>query len=123
MLSAPRSPSRYDFRNNTSAPGALTDYWIAYCHSACTDGDNWGDENSLTNASFDIEQAPFARGPFGFFVGDYQGLSSVATDFAALRGAARERSGQRLLPARRLGRSNSRAGPRPRPRWPVRGLT
>jgi hypothetical protein len=74
----------YDFRNNTSDAGALTDYWIAHCHSACANGANWADENRLTNASFDIEKAPFARGPFGFFVGDYEGLSSVGTDFAAL---------------------------------------
>jgi hypothetical protein len=74
----------YDFRNNTSDPGAPTDYWIVHCHSGCTNGANWADENRLTNASFDIEKAPFARGPFGFFVGDYEGLSSVGTDFAAL---------------------------------------
>ena len=34
----------------------------------------------LTLASFDIEQAPAARGPFGFFVGDYEGLTNVGND-------------------------------------------
>lgn len=45
-------------------------YWIAHCHSACADGANRSGENRLMNASFDIEKAPFARGPFGFFIGD-----------------------------------------------------
>jgi hypothetical protein len=77
----------YDFRNNTSAPGALTDYWIIQCHPVaptfCTDSADWAptNENRLSAVSFDIEQAPAARGPFGFFVGDYEGLTSVANTF------------------------------------------
>jgi hypothetical protein len=51
----------YDFRNNTPAPGALTDYWLAYCHPSATtpatDSANWN-EVRLTNTSFDLEQAP-----------------------------------------------------------------
>jgi hypothetical protein len=31
------------------------------------------DEARLSSASFDIEQAPVARGPFGFFLGAYEG--------------------------------------------------
>src|SRR5438552_16084085 len=63
-----------DFRNNTPAPGAPTDYWIVVCRPAattpCTDPSNWRNEQRLTNPSFDIEQAPVARGPVGFFIGD-----------------------------------------------------
>jgi hypothetical protein len=51
----------YDFRNNTPAPGALADYWMAYCHPSAstplTDPGSWG-EIRLTNTSFDLEQAP-----------------------------------------------------------------
>jgi hypothetical protein len=77
----------YDFRNNTDAPGALTDYWIVHCHPVaptfCADAADWlpANENRLSSSSFDIEQAPAARGPFGFFVGDYEGLTSVGDQF------------------------------------------
>jgi hypothetical protein len=66
--------SYYDFRFNTPAPGATTDYWLVHCHSGCSSRANWGDEVRLTDVSFDMEQAPAARGPFGFFLGEYEGL-------------------------------------------------
>jgi hypothetical protein len=74
----------YDFRNNTSASGVPTDHWMIHCHPAegsCADPGNWGDELRLTDASFDVEQLPFARGPFGYFVGEYEGLSSTGNTF------------------------------------------
>jgi hypothetical protein len=74
----------YDFRNNESNPDVPTDYWIVHCHAAtvnCSNASNWGDEARLSSASFDIEQAPAARGPFGFFLGDYEGLSSIGNTF------------------------------------------
>jgi hypothetical protein len=72
----------YDFRENTPAPGVPTDYWIVHCHSACTDPSSWvGNENRLTTSSFDIEQAPAARGPFGYFLGEYEGLTNVGNAF------------------------------------------
>jgi len=77
----------YDFRNNTSAPGALTDFFIIQCHPVapthCTDSADWNpaNENRLSAVSFDIEQAPAARGPFGFFVGDYTGLTNIGNTF------------------------------------------
>jgi hypothetical protein len=71
----------YDFRNNDPAPGVPTDHWMVHCHSACADAGSWGDEVRLTDASFDIEQAPFARGPNGFFLGEYEGLSSAGDVF------------------------------------------
>lgn len=71
----------YDFRNNDANPGVPTDYWIVHCHSNCSDASNWGSEARLSPSSFDIEQAPAARGPFGYFLGEYQGLTSVGNNF------------------------------------------
>ena len=75
----------YDFRNNTPAPGVPTDYWAAFCHpsspASCANPSNWGGEVRLSPTSFDIEQAPAARGPFGFFLGDYEGLASSGNSF------------------------------------------
>jgi hypothetical protein len=64
----------YDFRNNTPAPGALTDAFIVHSHDG---GATWA-ENRLTPTSFDIEQAPVAR---GYFLGDYEGLTSAGATF------------------------------------------
>jgi hypothetical protein len=41
-------------------------------------------ELRLTDTSFDVEQLRFARGPFGDFVGEYEGLSSTGTTFRPL---------------------------------------
>ncbi len=75
----------YDFRNNDANPGVPTDYWIVHCHPSgatpCADAADWGDEAHLSPTSFDIEQAPAARGPFGFFLGDYEGLANIGNDF------------------------------------------
>jgi hypothetical protein len=78
----------YDFRFNTSAPGVPTDHWMVHCHpsatTTCANADDWGDEVRLTDTSFDVEQLPFARGPFGYFVGEYEGLTSVGNTFHPL---------------------------------------
>jgi hypothetical protein len=71
--------SYYDFRANTADPGAPTDFWIVHCHASCTNPPSWGGEARLTNTSFDIEQAPAARGPFGFFLGEYEGFDHIGT--------------------------------------------
>jgi hypothetical protein len=72
----------YDFRFNTPAAGVPTDYWIVHCHALCANASSWGNEARLTTTgSFDIEQAPAARGPFGFFVGDYEGLTNIGRNF------------------------------------------
>jgi hypothetical protein len=68
----------YDFRNNDGGSDLKTDYFVIHCHSNCTDPGNWGNEIRLTKNSFDMRQAPFAR---GFFVGDYEGLASDGNDF------------------------------------------
>jgi hypothetical protein len=71
----------YDFRNNTTDPDTLpTDAWAIHCHAAtddCTNPGNWTDEVRLTDPSFDMEDAPVAR---GFFVGDYVGLDTDGTN-------------------------------------------
>jgi hypothetical protein len=73
----------YDFRNNDASPGVPTDYWIVHCHADCTNAASWtGNENRLTTTSFDIEQAPAARGPFGYFLGEYEGLTNIGNSFA-----------------------------------------
>jgi hypothetical protein len=73
----------YDFRNNTAGASLLTDYFIVHCHpttSSCTSPAHWTFETRLTNASFDMRQAPVAR---GFFTGDYAGLGVTGTKFGA----------------------------------------
>jgi hypothetical protein len=70
--------SYYDFRNDVSGDGQLTtNHWLVHSHDG---GDTWGDEVGL-GASFDMHQAPYAR---GYFVGDYQGLDSQGTAFRPL---------------------------------------
>ncbi len=79
--------SYYDLRNNTSAPGLLTDRWITYCNprkhdKTCANAHAWHTETRVTDRSFDMEKALQARGD-GFFVGDYQGLATQGTSFHA----------------------------------------
>jgi hypothetical protein len=78
----------YDFRSNTPDPGVPTDHWMVHCHpsatTTCAAAGDWGDELRLTDTSFDVEQLPFARGPFGYFVGEYEGLSSTGNTFRPL---------------------------------------
>ena len=66
--------SYYDFRYNTPAPGALVDAFLAHSHDG---GAAWS-ETRVTPDSFDIEQAPVAR---GYFIGDYEGLTSAGSTF------------------------------------------
>ncbi|MFL6130761.1 MAG: sialidase family protein [Mycobacteriales bacterium] len=65
----------YDFRNNTAAPGALTDVFLAHSHDG---GVTWSEQH--LGGPFDMENAPFAR---GYFLGDYQGLTAIGRDFLA----------------------------------------
>jgi hypothetical protein len=78
----------YDFRFNTPATGVPTDHWMVQCHpsatTTCAEANDWGDEVRLTDTSFDVEQLPFARGPFGYFVGEYEGLTSTGNTFRPL---------------------------------------
>jgi hypothetical protein len=72
------SVTYYDFRNNTPNANTLpTDYWMVHCHASqtgdCSRGSQYGAEVRLTNAPFNMERAPVAR---GYFVGDYEGLAN-----------------------------------------------
>jgi hypothetical protein len=75
----------YDFRNNTPDDGILgTDKWAVHCHAACNLPASWpADEQDtrVTTATFDMRDAPFAR---GWFLGDYVGLDDDGTDFISL---------------------------------------
>jgi hypothetical protein len=69
----------YDFRNDTNATAAAgfeaTDYFTVFCDTTtdCTRSGNWGNEQRLTTASFNILDAPSAG---GHFLGDYMGLAA-----------------------------------------------
>ena len=80
--------SYYDFRNNGSGPGALTDDWIAFATANPTNAASWGNELRLTNKSFNIELAPTSNSSgTGYFVGDYQWLATggkTGNNFEAL---------------------------------------
>ncbi len=71
--------THYDFRFNTSDAGATlpTDYWFLHSHDG---GASWA-ESRVTQTSFDMRLAPFAR---GLFVGDYEGLTTQNGAFLAL---------------------------------------
>jgi hypothetical protein len=83
--------THYDFRNNTPDDGILgTDYWAVHRHAAtelCTDGATWNEETPITTETFDMRQAPFAR---GWFVGDYEGLASDGDDVLAYFSASHD---------------------------------
>jgi hypothetical protein len=68
----------YDFRKNTTAPGALTDTWIVTANPTNLAAHKPGRERRLTTSSFDIEQAPNAN---GYFLGDYEGLTAMGTNY------------------------------------------
>jgi Neuraminidase (sialidase) len=65
----------YDFRKNDPDTKELeTDVWF----TRSTDGGRTWSEERVTPESFDMRQAPVAR---GYFVGDYEGLSALGTTF------------------------------------------
>jgi hypothetical protein len=70
----------YDFRNNTSAPGLTTDYWMVTCQSACSDPSSWAGNETHVGGPFDLEQAANAG---GYFLGDYEGLATTGNSFGA----------------------------------------
>ena len=72
--------SYYDFRNQTNATGVETDFWFELSSDG---GSNWA-ESRLTDTSFDITTAPVAPASRGYFLGDYEGMSSVGSRFTNL---------------------------------------
>jgi len=78
----------YDFRNDTATDGELTDYWAITCDPAaanCRLPSGWGNETRLTASSFDMLNAPVAR---GHFLGDYMGLVKDGSGARAVFGIA-----------------------------------
>ena len=73
----------YDFRNNTPASGLPTDQWFVHCHpsptSDCTNAANWAENHVY--GSFDLENA--ATSGSRYFLGDYEGMTSIGTNFAS----------------------------------------
>ena len=69
----------YDFRNDTNTPvgNEGTDFFAAICQvsSDCSKAASWSSEVKMTNASFNILNAPIAE---GHFLGDYMGLAAGA---------------------------------------------
>jgi hypothetical protein len=68
----------YDFRNDDGT-GEFADYFGLSCTANCQSAFAWvpANEIRLTQRSFEIRNAPFAR---GYFTGDYEGLATNATD-------------------------------------------
>jgi hypothetical protein len=67
--------THYDFRNDNDGAAELTDHWAVLCDSRredCRDAFMWDTEARLTPRSFDMLDAPIAR---GHFLGDYVGLA------------------------------------------------
>lgn len=71
----------YDLEPATNANPGLTNASIAHCHSGCSDPASWatnGETQLSTTGPFDYATAPDAG---GYFLGDYQGLTSSGTQF------------------------------------------
>ena len=74
----------YDLEKATAAESGLTDAFLVTCAVATTDcgnAANWasgGETRLSTSGSFDMTTAPNAN---GFFVGDYEGLTSTLSTF------------------------------------------
>ena len=67
----------YDFRNAIAGPVVATDFWMQISSNG---GATWA-ESRLTATSFDITTAPVAPASRGYFLGDYEGLSSAGSTF------------------------------------------
>jgi hypothetical protein len=71
----------YDFRNDTNTPAGneATDYFAVECDvgSDCSKAKSWGGEVRMTDASFNILNAPVAE---GHFLGDYMGLAALESN-------------------------------------------
>lgn len=68
----------YDFRKNTSAAGASTDYWMVTCGGATCAKSTSAWRERHVGGSFDVTLAPDAG---GYFLGDYMGLAHAGGTF------------------------------------------
>jgi hypothetical protein len=79
----------YDFRNDVDNGKETTDYWAISCNphrgDNCLVKSGWGKEQRLTTTSFDMLDAPVAR---GHFLGDYQGLVAAGRSVKSVFGKA-----------------------------------
>src|SRR5262249_44862866 len=74
----------YDIRNNTAAPGLLTDFWINHVDPGNnpTNPASWNNEQRLTVNSFNMELAPTSNSSgSGFFTGDYEAIVAFGKGF------------------------------------------
>jgi len=74
--------SYYDFRANTTAPGASTDVWLTHCHpgGGCNKPSEW--DEAHVGGPFDIELGPTC--PIGVNIGFTMGLQASGSRFLAL---------------------------------------
>jgi len=82
--------THYDFRfGNAASDAELTDYWAVFCRpaspTACANRSGRGSERRLTDTSFDLLNAPVAR---GHFLGDYMGLATNGQVVTSVFGVA-----------------------------------
>jgi hypothetical protein len=71
----------YDLQNATPSNPGLTDAYLVTCASNCGSAASWsaaGETRLSTTGSFNMTTAPFAD---GYFVGDYEGLTSSFSTF------------------------------------------
>jgi hypothetical protein len=78
----------YDLRDNTPAPGLPTNAWLVRCSGNCSNAASWGNEAHV-GGPFDLEQAADAR---GYFVGDYEGMTTSGNVFQPFFGMAVDRA-------------------------------
>jgi hypothetical protein len=94
--------AHYDLRENGGDPALDTSYWLVHCHPdpkrPCTDPLSW-QETPVTDAPFDMRQAPLRRG--AFFLADYNGLAAARDDLLTAF-AATESDDRASIFARRL---------------------
>jgi hypothetical protein len=81
--------SYFDFRFNDQGVALWTDRWLLRCRPATTSPPCAPParlETRLTASSFDMRRAHLVTqvGPPGFYLGDYQGLTSAGSDFLAV---------------------------------------
>ena len=79
----------YDLENATAASPGLTDTFVVHCQSLCAAPASWasgGETKVSTTGSFDFTTAPDAG---GYFVGDYDGLTSTGSTFDPFFGMAK----------------------------------
>jgi hypothetical protein len=98
----------YDFRNAQAGSVVATDYWIAISKDY---GATWGEDRMTFGGSFDIAIAPVPPAWRGYFLGDYEGLTSAGSTFLACMSS---RIRTRLADART--RCSSGSSPRLTPR-------